>query len=89
MCSSQINHISLAAHVVRCVVDTKYVVAVNTTPFENHWGNWWWSVWFRLIAFQVARVNFAYLRQQVGLEFWNKILSGPVNKDYKALTSLC
>lgn len=89
MLSAQINHISLVAHVICHVVDMKDVVVVNTIPFEDHWGNWCWSVWFQLIAFQVAQVNFVYLQQQMSFEFWHKILSGPIDKNYEVLMSLC
>jgi len=88
MLSSQINHISLAMHVICRVVDMKDVVAVNMIPFENHWGDWWWFIWFRLIAF-LARVNFAHPQQQMSFEFWHKILPGPINKNYEALMSIC
>ena len=40
MLSSRINHVSLAANVIRHVVNMKDVVVVNTIPFENHRGDW-------------------------------------------------
>ena len=54
MLSSRIDHISLVTHIVCREVDTKDVVVVNTIPFENDRDNWQQSIWFQLIAFQIA-----------------------------------